>query len=255
MPPVITYSLQSGSNGNCIFVEACGVKLLIDAGIAGCVAAKRLGAYGRNIRDCDALLISHEHVDHTRGAGTYHRMFGLPVYFTRATFAATKGIGRLKDVRYFRAGDSLEFGTVTVHTIRTPHDAVDGVAFVVEAEGKRLGILTDLGHPFAGLAALLSDVDAAYLESNYDPELLETGSYPAALKARIRGDGGHLSNEEAAGLARTATGRRLRWVAMAHLSERNNRPQLALAAHRRAVGEYFPVYHASRYEVGPQLEV
>lgn len=243
---MITFSLQSGSNGNSIYVEACGVRLLFDAGISGRTAARRLEAHGREARGADALIVSHEHVDHVRSAGIFHRRFGLPIYATPGTWgAAAPWQGCVRDVRPFRAGDRLEFGRVVVHTVPTPHDAVEGVAFVVEAERRRLGIFTDLGHPFDRLARWLEEVDAAYLESNYDPEMLARGPYPPALQARIRGEGGHLSNPEAAELLRAA-GRKPRWVALAHLSKQNNHPRLALATHRAVVGREFPFHVAGR---------
>lgn len=251
-----TFSLQSGSNGNAIYVEADGVRLLFDAGISGALAERRMAVHGRDIRDVDALIISHDHIDHVRCAGVYQRKFGLPIYITSKTLKATWcNLGKLRDVRYFQSGDSLSFGHVVVRTLRTPHDAADGVVFVIECEGKRLGIFTDLGHPFHGLQDVLEQVDAAYLECNYDPEMLETGSYPPVLKARIRGDAGHISNDESASLLRTCGRRRPKWIAVAHLSQENNRPELALAAQHTAVGRDYPVYHASRYECTEFLSV
>ena len=251
-----TFSLQSGSNGNSVYVEANGVRLLFDAGISGSMAERRMAVHGRDIRDVDALIISHDHVDHLRCAGIYQRKFGIPIHITRATLAATWcDLGRVSDVEHFQAGDSLTFGRVVVHTVRTPHDAADGVGFVVECEGRRLAILTDLGHPFDGLLDLLESVDAAYLESNYDPELLQKGRYPPRLKARIRGPNGHLSNDEAAELLRACGRRRPRWVAVAHLSEENNRPELAIEAQRAAVGQTYTVHHASRYDCSEVMTV
>ncbi len=252
---MITFSLQSGSNGNAIYVEAGGVRLLFDAGISGKQAAMRLAENGREIRDVDALILSHDHTDHTRCAGIYQRKFGLPIYLTPATLAAcASNLGRIDDVRHFQAGSSMAFGEVLVHTIPTPHDGVDGVAFVVEAEGKRLAILTDLGHPFDALADVLGRVDAAYLESNYDPRMLEEGDYPEFLKRRIRGNGGHLANAEAAELVRRCGGH-LRWIALSHLSENNNTPEAAAATFHEIVGRGFPCHIAGRYEVGPPRSV
>jgi phosphoribosyl 1,2-cyclic phosphodiesterase len=253
---MITFSLQSGSNGNAIYVEAGAVKLLFDGGISGRQARARMAARGRDIREVDALILSHDHRDHVQAAGIYQRKFGLPIYVTRRTFQAVEyDVGRVRNVRFFRAGDSLAFNGIVVHTIRTPHDAVDGVVFVVEHEGKRLAILTDLGHPFAGLQHVLEAVDAAYLESNYDPQMLAEGPYPGWLKTRIAGSGGHLSNPEAAELLRGCGRRRPRWVAIAHLSEQNNDPELALETNRAAVGRSYPFHVASRYGVSPILTV
>ncbi len=170
----------------------------------------------------------------------------------RATWC---NLGRLDDVHYFRSGDTLEFGSVKVHTIPTAHDAADGVAFVVEHETKKLRILTDLGHVFSGLRGVIESVDAAYLESNYDAQLLATSDYPARLKHRITGSGGHLSNDESAELVACCGQSRPKWVAVAHLSERNNRPELALASQRDAIGNDYPVYLAPRTCESELLEV
>lgn len=251
-----TFSIQSGSNGNCIYVEANGARLLFDAGVSGTCAARRMESRGCDIRSVQGIIISHDHVDHIQCAGVLQRKFGIPIYVTRKTLAATYcKLGILSDVRFFESGDTLEFGHVRVHTVRTPHDAADGVAFVVECEGKRLGILTDLGHPFPGLQSLMEGLDAAYLESNYDPQMLEHGPYSELLKARIRGKGGHISNQEAAAVLKSCSKRRPEWIAVAHLSAENNHPQLAHEAQWAAVGRDYPVYHASRYDCSPMLSV
>lgn len=251
---MITCSLQSGSNGNCFYVEAGDVRLLIDCGISARKAAERLAVHGRDLRSVQAVLITHDHFDHVCGVGKVHRRFHIPVYATRQTArAAAYALGKIHDQRYFSAGDTLEFGDVRVHTRRTPHDAADGVVFVVEHDGRRLAILTDLGHPFHGLCDLVSWVDGAYLESNYDPEMLARGPYPRELQDRIRGRGGHLSNFEAAAIVRDTGLFRPKWVALAHLSAENNRAELALQAHREAVGYDYPFYVAGRDGTSPLL--
>jgi phosphoribosyl 1,2-cyclic phosphodiesterase len=254
---MIAVSLQSGSNGNCIYVEAEGVKLLFDAGISGRQAEQRLAALDRDIREVDALIISHDHADHLRCAGVFQRKYGLPLYITRQTLEAgqTQNLGRLTDKHFFRAGESLAFGSVSVKTIPTPHDGADGVAFVVEARRKRLGILTDLGHLFEGLADTIASLDAVFLESNFDPEMLQRGPYPDFLKRRILGRGGHISNQEAAGLLQTAAPDRLQWACLSHLSEQNNDPELARETHRRALSDRFQLYLAGRYRASAVLTV
>jgi phosphoribosyl 1,2-cyclic phosphodiesterase len=253
---VLTCSLQSGSNGNCTYVEAGGVRLLFDAGISGRQAQQRLALHGRDIEQVDALFLSHSHSDHTRAAGIYQRLFHLPIYTTSGTQRMIAPYaGPLHDLRTFEPGDTLTFGAVCVHTLPTPHDAPDSVAFVIEHAGRRLGLLTDLGHPFDGLARTLGDLDAVYLESNYDPHLLATGSYPRALQTRIAGPGGHLSNPEAAELLRSCGGHWLQWVALAHLSEDNNNPDLALKTHRAVLRRDYPLLVASRYRASALLQV
>ncbi|MBI4580198.1 MAG: MBL fold metallo-hydrolase [Planctomycetes bacterium] len=250
---MVTFSLQSGSSGNCIYVEADGVRLLFDAGVAGTQTESRLRAHGRNIREVDALIISHDHDDHVRCSGVLHRKFGLPIHMTYTTQAAIRcDVGDLGHVNRFYSGDTLRFGDVAVHTVPTPHDAADGVAFVVEHAGRRLGILTDLGHPFERMRKLLPTLDAVYLESNYDPELLRAGTYPPHVKKRIMGPHGHLSNHEAAELIHGAT-RRLQWAVLAHLSANNNTPELAVTTSRKAVGRKLPLWVASRGSAGELL--
>jgi phosphoribosyl 1,2-cyclic phosphodiesterase len=250
-------SLQSGSNGNCIYVEAGGVKLLVDAGISGSRARERLASHRRDIESADAVLISHDHVDHSRSMGIFHRKFRLPIYVTAKTFRAASryGLGQIEDLRYFTAGETLRFGKVRVETIATPHDAEDGVVFVVDDGRRRLGILTDLGHVFAELESVVGSLDAALLESNYDPEMLADGPYPEFLKARIEGPAGHISNIEAAELLRKAGTRRLKWACLAHLSEDNNTPALALRTHRRMLDKGLPVHVATRHEATAVMEV
>jgi phosphoribosyl 1,2-cyclic phosphodiesterase len=244
---MIAISLQSGSSGNCIYVETEGVKLLFDAGICGAAAERRLGAYGRDIRDVDAVVISHDHSDHVRHAGVYQRKYGLPLYITKRTLGASEkrcGLGRLGEVRFFRAGDEIGVGPVTVRTVPTPHDGEDGTVFVVASRGKRLGIMTDLGHVFDGLADEIAGLDAVFIESNYDPEMLRSGPYPAFLKRRIMGPSGHISNRESAELL--LSGRRLKWACLSHLSGENNEPAVAMRTHREVLGRAIGLYTASR---------
>lgn len=249
-------SLQSGSNGNCIYVEADGVKLLVDAGLSGIQVKERLSLHGRDVADIDAVLISHDHVDHSRSMGIYHRMFDVPIYITAETYYATSRyrLGKVNDIRHFLAGETLKFGNVAVETISTPHDGVDGVVFVIDDGRHRLGILTDLGHVFSDLEAVISSLDAVLLESNYDPDMLANGSYPDWLKERILGPGGHISNLEAAELLRASASKRMKWACLAHLSHDNNNPDLALETHRRVLNT-LPLFVATRYGPTGVLEV
>ncbi len=250
---MIAISLQSGSNGNCIYVETGSVKLLFDAGIAGVQAAERLASHGRDIRKVDAVIISHDHGDHIRYAGVFHRKYGLPIYVTPATLAAASSrctLGKIREVRHFRSSDNLRFGDVLVQAVPTPHDGADGAAFIVSSGSKRLGIMTDLGHVFRDLIGLVSSLDAVFLESNYDPDMLAAGPYPAYLKQRIKGPRGHLSNIEAAEILRHASeAKRLKWACLSHLSEQNNRPEVALDTHRRFGAEDIALYTADRHAV------
>ena len=247
---MIAIPLQSGSNGNCTYVESGETCVLIDAGISATQAAERLAACGRDIRQVRAVIISHDHTDHVRCAGVLHRKLGAPVHATEATLAAARrrcDLGRLADVRLFRRGQTIQIDGLSIETFPTLHDASDGSAFVVEAEGRRLGILTDLGCVFDRLRDVVASLDAVLLESNYDPGMLERGPYPAHVKERIRGPGGHLSNEEAAWLLRECAPAGLRWACLSHLSEQNNSPAVALRTHRRILPGPMQLVAASRY--------
>jgi len=249
-------SLQSGSNGNCVYVEAGGVKLIFDAGISGKQASARLAAAGRDRAGADALIISHDHADHVRCAGIYHRKFGVPLYITEKTLRAARSshdLGVISEVVHFRSGATMDFGRVRVETIPTPHDGADGAIFIVDDGANRLGIFTDLGHVYEDLKCAIASVDAVLVESNYDPEMLRTGPYPRHLKNRIAGSRGHISNIESAELV-AQHGTRLRWACLGHLSGENNTPDVALRTHRSINGAM--TYHiAGRYGAGDVLTV
>jgi phosphoribosyl 1,2-cyclic phosphodiesterase len=250
-------SLQSGSNGNCIYVEAGGVKLLFDAGISGNRVRQRLAFHGRDTACVDAVLISHDHVDHSRNMGILHRKFHLPIYVTAKTYNAASRyeLGEISELRHFCSGEILQFGKVKVETIPTPHDSVDGVVFVVDDGKHRLGILTDLGHVFNDLEDIIGSLDAVLLESNYDPEMLTRGHYPEWLKKRIKGPGGHISNFEAAETLRSASSKKMKWICLAHLSQDNNTPALAMETHRRILNNRWPIFVATRYKTSEVMEI
>ncbi len=251
-------ALQSGSNGNSIYVEAGGVRLLVDAGISGVQMASRLALRGIDACHIDGLLISHDHADHVRSMGVYQRKFGIPVYVTERTILAARRrirLGLIEDVRCFASGSTWTLGELTIETIPTPHDSADGVGFVFDDGRSRLGVLTDLGHVFSGLEEVLYSLDAVLLESNYDPQMLQDGPYPESLKQRIRGPAGHLSNGESAELLRDAFRGRLQWACLAHLSEQNNEPNLALRTHQEMLGAEYTLNLASRYEPSPMFEI
>jgi phosphoribosyl 1,2-cyclic phosphodiesterase len=249
-------SLQSGSNGNCLFVESGDVRLLFDAGLTGIQTEQRLESLGVDIETIHAVIISHVHNDHLRYAGVLQRQYDLPIWMTSGTFQEIQFLrrpGRVCEPHLFRAGDTLEFGSVKVETILTPHDAPESVCFVVDNSTTRLGIMTDLGSRFLGLKETIATLDAVYLESNYDPEMLESGGYPEELKQRIRSDQGHLSNVDAAELLLKS--KRLRWACLGHLSASNNHPEVALETHRRILGESLPLHIAPRFDVSEVLEL
>ncbi len=244
-------ALQSGSAGNCIFVRSGDTRLLFDAGISGNKAELRLAEYGYDIRDCQAVVLSHEHCDHISGLGVLHRKFSLPVYASMRTWNATRAkpsTGCIGSPNHFVAGKSFQIGSLRIETVRTPHDAVEGVCFVIEdiESGKRFGLLTDLGHVFSGLQKVIEGLDAVLIESNYDEAMLRRGPYPQRLKDRISGRRGHISNDDAAELLGACDANQLQWACLGHLSAENNSPELALATHRERHGDRFQIFCADR---------
>lgn len=230
--------LQSGSRGNSVYVESNGVAVLIDAGISARQVQVRLAKYGKSLEAIRAVVISHRHRDHIGHVGVYQRRLRLPVFMTE------DGRGAVPDLdetmcHFFSPDEQLWFEHVRVEPVLTPHDAPSSLAFVVSDEKHRLAVLTDLGHPFPQLSSVLASVDAAILESNYDPVMLAEGDYPEWLQERICGPGGHLSNREAALLVKKH-GKHLRWICLAHLSQHNNTPEVAYQTYRKVVGNGEP---------------
>lgn len=245
-------TLQSGSAGNCVFVRSGNTRLVFDAGISGSKAESRLAEFGYDIRDCDALVLSHEHSDHISGAGVFHRKFGLPVYANLRTWNATRSkpsTGCLGSPNHFLSGEPFQIGSLRIEPLRTPHDAIEGVCFTIEdvESGLRFGLLTDLGYVFSGLQKVIGTLDAVLIESNYDEAMLRAGPYPQRLKDRISGKRGHISNDDAAGLLDICDASQLQWACLGHLSAENNSPEVALATHHERHQNRFPLICADRY--------
>jgi phosphoribosyl 1,2-cyclic phosphodiesterase len=238
-------SLASGSQGNCLVVEAGATRVLVDCGLSPRETRRRLARRGLEPEALRAILVTHEHDDHAGGAFAFAAAHDIEVVLTRGTLHAQReaqaavqadavdhGVQlRLIDGREPFAIDGLEVRPFTV-----PHDAREPVQFVLSDGAQRLGVLTDLGTPTPHVIDMLSGCDALVLECNHARDLLWNGGYPRWLKARIGGPLGHLDNDAAASLLAALDRSRLRHVIAAHLSEQNNRPELARAALARALG-------------------
>jgi phosphoribosyl 1,2-cyclic phosphodiesterase len=235
-------SLQSGSKGNCYYVESQGVKILFDAGISRAKTKEGLAKVGVDLSEIQAVILSHAHADHTKCAEILRKSISGSVWMTPET---KLGLSYRKEIleevdeaKFFAAGDTLHFGHLTIETIPTPHDAKGAVCFIVDDGNARLGILTDLGHPFDALHAVLPTLDGVLLESNYDPRMLEqTAGYPSELKRRIRSRHGHISNEEAMQLL--LQGFRLQWACLGHISENSNTPEQIYQHYQKGANGYF----------------
>jgi len=231
--------LGSGSEGNALVVEAHDgltvTRILIDNGFGPRELARRLTRAELTIADLDAVVITHEHSDHIGGVRALVRKRRIAVFASAGTTRAAE-IGDDADLRCLRSGESVAIGGVTVMPYAVPHDAAEPLQFVFSDGNRRLGLLTDIGAPNHDVARMLDGLDALILECNHDAELLASGAYPPFLKARIAGDRGHLSNAQAAALLGQIDRSRLGFIAAAHLSQRNNRPELARRAIAASLG-------------------
>ncbi|RXS95504.1 MBL fold metallo-hydrolase [Silvibacterium dinghuense] len=293
--------LASGSKGNSTVVSSSRTRILVDAGLSCRELFKRMQAAGEDPRTLDAILVTHEHVDHVQGLAVTARKLGIPVYFTEATHRAwarwmtprkrvtyaewleqrrqqaaeelaasaefvdevsEDAIGedaireaaaeedavavdtpakteadpaRLPGVEYFTAGEAFCVGDIAVTPFTIPHDAIDPVGFVFEANGIRVGIATDLGYMPAHVEQRLKRCDVLMLESNHDLDMLRDGPYPWSVKQRVMSRVGHLSNDAAAKFLEGGYDGQAAYVVLAHLSESNNMPELARLAAERAL--------------------
>ena len=228
--------LGSGSRGNAVVVAAGGARLLLDAGFSCRELERRLAAVDVEPASVDAIVLTHEHDDHARGAERFSRKHELPVYASRGTLECRRLKRLAARARPFRAGDSLELGGLGIETFAVPHDAREPVGLVVEDGcGCRIALVGDLGSLEGVGWRSLRDLNGLILEANHDLEMLRVGPYPWSLKRRVASRHGHLSNRDAAdGVAEVAC-QRLRFVVAYHLSEVNNMPALAQAAMAEAL--------------------
>lgn len=230
--------LGSGSGGNATLVVTDSATILVDAGFSGRQLALRMRALGVDPDRVDALVVTHEHGDHVRGAGIFARRHGTPVYIADATRAACTHLFRgTEELRGYRPGHPFRIGRVQIDPFLTAHDAADPVAVTLECRDRRLrvGIATDLGRPTAGIRHSLRGCHLLILEANHDEELLRTGPYPPSVQGRIASSHGHLSNHAAAAFARELLHPELCGVVLAHLSRECNRPELAARVVREAL--------------------
>lgn len=233
-------SLGSGSAGNATIVEAGSgtqvKRLLVDCGLGTRVFTDRLAQAGLLPDQIDAIFITHEHSDHIGCARQLALRYRTPVWMSQGTYI---GIGESDfDGLLNRAQDSacIDFGEIQATPFTVPHDAREPLQLRCTDGNRHLGILTDLGHATSHVLAHLTACHALLLECNHDADLLAGGTYPAFLKKRVGGRLGHLSNADAAQIARSLDHTGLSTIVAAHLSRQNNRPELARAAVAQAMG-------------------
>lgn len=228
--------LGSGSRGNATLVEFEGSRVLVDAGLSARTLARRLEAAGVAPRSVGWILLSHEHGDHSRGAQRFSVAHGVPLVCSHETLEALDRSPR--DFAEWTALPEcglLDLGALGVEAFPVPHDAARPVGFVLHGGGLRVGIATDLGHATTLVLERLRGCHVLMIESNYDAGMLSHGSYPWHLKQRVAGRTGHLSNAEAASVLERTVDDACQAVILAHLSEKNNTPQLARRAAAQAL--------------------
>jgi len=234
------FTLASGSSGNAVFIGSEKSGLLIDAGLSGKEICAKLEQNEVSPDSLQGILVTHEHKDHIKGVGIISRKLDLPVFATEGTWQAMEeSIGKIaeKNRKYLEVDSCLEIGDLKVEVTATSHDAQEPVAFTVHQGERSVGLATDTGKITGGLRKNVTGCNALVLEANHDPTMLRQGPYPAYLKKRIASVLGHLSNQMSGeALAEFITGK-TEQVVLAHLSEQNNLPSLALETVKQVLRE------------------
>ncbi len=224
--PLYLASLNSGSNGNCYYISNGTESVLIDAGLSCSDTERRMIRLGLPVGSVKAIFITHEHTDHTRGAELLSRKYRIPVYITGPTYENSRLKLDPALMNPFTAGTPVNIGDLRVNPFSKFHDASDPHSFTVSANGLTAGVFTDIGSVCGQVALHMSHCHAAFLEANYDEQMLESGRYPVYLKRRIRGMEGHLSNDQALDLFSTHRSPVIQLLVLSHLSAENNHPGL-----------------------------
>ena len=237
--------VASGSTGNCMLVELEGRRILIDLGVTAKMLFSALSANGLSWQDIEAVLVTHTHTDHVKGLDVCMKKMTAPLYMS-GTSKERLDCKQAGVIPYYRTIEILP--GVKVTAFRTSHDCLGSVGFRIEVGNTVLGYATDLGVVTDDILDLLSGADLVVIEANHEEELLLSGPYPAFLKKRILSDHGHLSNDSCAEAAARLAERGTKHFFLAHLSQENNRPELALDCVRKATAgmgvtiEVLPVY-------------
>lgn len=229
-------SLNSGSNANCYYLGNEEEAILVDAGLSCRETVKRLKRVGLSMKKVRAIFVSHEHGDHIHGVPALSKKFQLPVYLTYGTFQQSRLSIREDLIFHLRAYDPVAVGNLRVTAFPKLHDACDPHSFVVECAEVRVGVFTDIGAPCEHVITNFQQCHAAFLEANYDEDMLLKGSYPYHLKNRIRGEKGHLSNDQALELFATHRPPFMSHLFLSHLSRDNNSPKIVKNAFKRIAG-------------------
>lgn len=240
-------SLNSGSNGNCYYVGNGQEAILVDAGISCRETERRMARIGLSMQTVKAIFVSHEHTDHISGIPVLAKKYSLPVYITDATLYHGNIDIKREQVITFKPYQPVQIGGLAIQAFPKFHDAAEPHSFIVNGNNVNIGIFTDIGSPCDHLALHFKYCHAAFLEANYDEEMLEKGSYPRHLKNRIRGGHGHLSNKQALEVFTQHRPSYMSHLFLAHLSKDNNSPQLVQQLFNEHAGNT-QIIVASRFE-------
>ena len=223
-------SLYSGSSGNSFFIESDESKILIDAGVSCRKIENALASLHVPMESLDAILVTHEHTDHTQSIGTISKKYNIPIYANKETWEAMPNqVEKINDenICYFENDDAFYLNDLTIMPFSIPHDAANPCGFSVLKDEKKISVTTDIGHMDNYVLSHLKDSNLLLLESNYEPEVLRYSRYPYRLKERIASPMGHLSNIEAGQALNYLADFGLETALIAHLSNENNFPELA----------------------------
>lgn len=223
-------SLYSGSSGNSLFVGTNDTRILVDSGVSAKKITEALTSIDVDIKTINAIIVTHEHIDHIKSLGTLAKKYGIPVYANLGTWNGIdneSSVIKIENKNYFKIGEEFEIGDLKINSFSTSHDAMDSCGFTIENDGKKIGIATDLGEITKEVLDNMKNSKFLLLESNYDPEVLKFCSYPYNLKSRIAGKKGHLSNNEAGQTISKLIEYGLEKVILGHLSKESNFPELA----------------------------
>jgi len=235
--PLFISSIASGSNGNCYYIGNGDEAILVDAGISCREVEKRMARQGLSMQRVKAIFVSHEHTDHVRGLSTLANKYQLPVFLTEGTRKACKLAIPERLLHPLTDLQTISIGDLAITSFRKYHDAADPHSFIIGHGELTVGVFTDIGRVCERVMEYFSRCDAAFLEANYDVDMLMGGRYPYFLKNRIRGGYGHLSNAEALELFVNHRSSRLNYLFLSHLSRDNNDPALVAELFSRHRGD------------------
>lgn len=253
-------SLYSGSSGNSFFIQSNNSKILVDAGVSCKKIVDALASLNVAIEDIDAILVTHEHTDHTQSIGTISKKYDIPIYANRKTWLAMptqKEKINENNIYYFRNNEEFDFKDLKIFPFSIPHDAANPCGFNIYNQETKLSIATDIGHMDTTVINNLKNSKFILLESNYEPEVLKCSPYPYKLKQRIASPIGHLSNIEAGKTINYLADYGLENVMLGHLSKENNFPELAYKSVLEQIEENkkLNLEVASRFEPSSFFEV